>query len=124
MHPIPQQRLFEKAIAVFLREATTIVLGHLRQGDDRIEHDEPAHARIPFAAFGRFALDLDHRQVQFPILLKMQVIPTADLDLAARRLLLSVDLIGSPVGLSTFPLKEWTIFGRRSAWVPPYGHAI
>ncbi len=84
MHPVPQQRLLEKAIAVFLREPTTIVLGHLRQGDDRIEHDEPAHPWIPFAACGRFALDLDHRQVQFPILLKMQVIQAADLDLSQR----------------------------------------
>src|SRR6266581_5545210 len=37
MHPRPEQLLLEKAVAMLLREASTILLSNLRQGHDLIE---------------------------------------------------------------------------------------
>src|SRR5947209_4719821 len=124
MHPRPKQFLLKKAIAVLLGETARIVRSHLRQRHDRIKHHEPTHARVPLAAFGRFALDLDHGEVQLPVLLKMQVVPAADLDLATRSRLLAEHLIGASLGLGAFALKERTIFGRGAAPMRAHRDAI
>ena len=70
MHPRPEQLLLEKAVAMFLGEASTILLSNLWQGDDRIEHHKPTHPRIALGAFGRVSLNPDHREVQLPVLLE------------------------------------------------------
>src|SRR6266566_5880712 len=111
MHMCPEQLLLEKAVAMFLREASTILLSDLRQRDDRIEHHKPTHARIPLGAFGCFPFDTDHREVQLTILLEVQMVPAADVDPSALRRLFTPHLISRPMGLGTFALKQRTIFG-------------
>src|SRR5438128_411348 len=120
----PEQLLLEKAVVVLLREAATILRRHLRQGDDRIEHHKPTHARIPLGALGGFPLDADHREVERTILLEVQVVPAADLHPPTLRRLFTPHLISSSMRLGTFALKERTIFGRSASRVPAYGHTV
>ena len=124
MHPRPEQFLLEKAVAMFLGEASTILRSNLWQGDARIEHHKPTHPRIALGAFGGFPLDLDHREVQLPVLLEMQVVPAADLHAASGGMLLAVHLISGPMGLGTLALKERAIFGPSSTLVPTHGDTV
>src|SRR2546422_21787 len=71
MHPSPEQVLLEKAVAMLLREASTILLSNLRQRDALIEHHKPTHPRIALGVFGCFPFDPDHREVQLTILLEV-----------------------------------------------------
>src|SRR5271157_1315804 len=115
MHTRPEQCLLEKAVAMLLGEASPILLRNLWQRNDRIEHHKPTHPRIPLGAFGGFPFDTDHREVQFPILLEMQVVPATDVDLSALRWVFTPLLISRPMRLGMFALKQRTIFGWRSA---------
>src|SRR5437016_4566449 len=98
----PEQLLLEEAIAVLLREAATILLLNLGQGDTLIEHHEPTHPRVSLAAFGGFPFDADHREVQITVLLEMQVVPAADARGPAHRILLAADFLSLSMGLGTF----------------------
>src|SRR6266702_710059 len=124
MHPRPQQLLLEKAVAMLLREASTILLSNLRQGDDLIEHHKPTHARIPLGAFGCFPFDTDHREIQLTVLLEVQVVPAADVDPSALWRLLTPLLISLPMRLGTFALKQRTIFGWGSTLVPTHRNTV
>src|SRR6266566_1286246 len=124
MHPRPEQFLLEKAVAMLLGEASTILLSNLRQRDDRIEHHKPTHPRIPLGACGCFAFDTDHREVQLPILLEMQVVPATDLDRSALWWVVTPYLISRPMRLGTFALKQRPIFGWRSALVLTHRNAV
>src|SRR5712692_2852110 len=124
MHPRPQQILLEKAVAMLLREASTILRSNLWQGNDLIEHHKPTHARVPLGVLGGFPFDPDHREVQRTILLEVQVVPAADVDTPTLRWVLTPLLISRPMRLGPFALKQWTIFGWRTALVPAHRHAV
>src|SRR5450755_326200 len=124
MHTSPKQVLLEKAIAVLLGEASPILLSNLRQGDDLIEHDKPAHTRVPLGAFGRFPLDTDDGKLQITILLEMQVVPAADARASAGLILLAVDLLSLSMRFGTFALKERAIFGWGSSLVNAHRDAV
>src|SRR6266487_2023667 len=124
MHPRPEQCLLEKAVAMLLGEASTILLSNLRQRDDCIEHHKPTHARIPLGAFGCFPFDTDHREVQRTILLEMQVVPPTDMDLSALWWVFTPLLTSLPMCLGTFALKQRPIFGWRSALVRTHRNAV
>src|SRR5713101_7827798 len=124
MHPRPEQLLLEKTVVVLLGETATILRCNLRQGDDRVEHHKPAHARIPLRALGGFPFDAEHREVQGAVLLEVQVVPAADLHLPTLRWVLTPHLISHSMRLGTFALKERTVLGRRSELVPPHRHAV
>lgn len=124
MHLCPEQVLLQKAIAMFLREASLVVLSHLRQWDTLIKHDKPTHAGIPFGASRRFPFDADHTEFQLTVLLEMQVVPPTDARGSARLLLLRADFISHVMRLKAFALKERTIFGRRTTPVDAHGDAI
>src|SRR5260370_27238060 len=124
MHTRPEQVLLEKAVAMLLREASTILLRYLRQGDDLIKHHKPTHAWVPLGALGGFTFDTDHREVQLTMLLEVQVVPAADVDTPTLRWLPTPHLISLPVRLGTLALKQRTIFGWGSALVPAHRNAV
>src|SRR5438034_5270503 len=124
MHTRPEQLLFEEAIAVLLREAATILLWHLGQGKSGIEHHEPTQLGVALGAFGGFAFDADHAEVQITVLLEMQVVPSADARGPARLILLTPDFLSLSMGFATFALKERTILGWSSSLVRPHRDTV
>ena len=66
----------------------------------------------------------DYREVQLPVLLEMQVVPAADLQAGSVGILFAPHLIGCPMGLRAFALKQRAIFGRSSTLVPTHWHAV
>lgn len=120
MHPRPPQLLLEKAGALFLREASTRRRSNLWQRDDRIEHHQPTHLRIPSGTFGCFPFDTDHREIQRTTLLERQGVPAADVDPPALRRRFTPPLASLPMRLGMCALKQRTIFGWSSARVPAH----
>jgi|GEM_PF-6585314 len=78
-HLIPEQRLFEQAIAMLVRKAALVPATHLLQ---RwlfvIRPNKPAFLWVALATTGRLSLHTQHTHLGLHRFLKMQVLPTRD----------------------------------------------
>lgn len=113
MYLRPQQILFEKPIAVFMGETSSIARRQLRKGKLRGSNpDKPAFAWITFGAFGSFSQDTKDGQFHLSCLSKMHVMPRLNHERLATPILPLKACIRLSPGFGMASLKEVSIFPR------------
>src|SRR5512142_293474 len=118
---LPKQVLFEKAVAMFLREAPLVPRRHLLQRDVLVtDPHKPAFARIAFGVACRLALHADDTDLQLGPLAEVQVFPARDDHALASLIGPFPDRIGRTMRFGPRALKERPMFARRTALA---GHA-
>src|SRR5579885_1545018 len=116
MRPCPEQVLFEKAVAMLVREAFAIPGTHLLQGHVFFAGpDEPTDARVAFAVTGGVPLHADHTDLGLRGLAEMQMFPAGDHDSFAMLIAAFPFGIGRPLRFGARSLKERAMFARRAA---------
>src|SRR5579872_3718516 len=111
----PEQVLFEKAIAMLVREALAIPGTHLLQGHVLVASpNEPTDARVTFGLPGGVALYAYHTHLRLWSLAEMQVFPAGDHHPLALLIGAFPFGIGRSLRFGARPLKERAMFARRT----------